>query len=105
MTKHDPRLSMTAYARLYDLYPEAIEVDFASLALGIHEDRMGAALEKGDEKEAKRLLVDQIPLLVDQLTHVRALALRMESPDRIERCDWLSEELNQLAGMINGSRS
>ena len=101
MTQQDPRLSMNAYARVYDLYPEAIEADFASLALDMHEDRMVAALQSGDEDGARVLLVEQIPLLLDKLTHVRALARRMESLDRIEWCDWLTGELNQLVGLIS----
>jgi hypothetical protein len=101
MADYDPRLSMTAYARAYDLYPEAIDADIASFAMDVHQDSMVAALERGDELEAKRLLVEQIPLLNDTLTHVRSLAIRTESVDRVARCDRLTGELQQLLEQIN----
>ena len=100
MAEYDPHLSMSAYARAYDLYPEAIDADIASFAMDVHEDRMAAALERGDELEAKRLLVEQIPLLYDRLAHVRALAIRTEAVDRVAQCDWLTGELNQLLEQI-----
>jgi hypothetical protein len=104
MTDYDSHPSMSAYARVYEMYPEAIEADIAALAMAINQDRMIAAFERGEEIEAQHLLIDEIPLLFDQLTQVRALAVRTGSVDRIERCDWLATELNRLIEQLDQAR-